>query len=217
MQLEEWELKEYEDINYLRRSRNYIYGTKKVPFSAIRKILREAEKQGRRTLTQSELTQKIIEECNATEEEAKTAIHGVELTFKIKRLTPTLQKVWNLKPVKGVEYYWSGTTNGYPPFTLQDRVFNPIKRVFTEAEEMGKEVLTREELTQKAFEHYQKYKRSYRSIPLRIIEREFIEQRIDDAEKLLLITVTRENSEATVRQNRLNDQILKQPKTKISK
>lgn len=184
------------------------YEWKKVPFKTIRKILRQAEKQGRKTLTQSELTQKIIEECKATEEEAKITIYGARQIFKIRPLISPLRKIWNLEPFKGeVEYYWSGTTSGFPPFTLQDRVFNPIIKVLMEAEKQGIESLTREELVQRAFESFEEYRWSYRSIPLRIIEREFIERIIEDAEELLLITAQRDNDETKYR---LNHQILNQ-------
>lgn len=207
MQIEEWELHEYAELNRLRSNRRYIYGTKKVPFRIIRKILREAEKQGRKTLIYSQLKQRIIEECKATEEEAKTAIYGAEITFKIRAMDPTLRKIWNLEPIEEVEYYWTGTTSGYPPFTLQDNVFNPIKQTLTEAEKEGKEGLTREELVEKAFEPYQKYKYSYRSVPIRAVTREFIEERIEDAEEILLITAitTTQNGEKT--KYKLNKQI----------
>jgi len=96
MQIEEWKLKEYEDLNYLRQSARYIYGTRKVPFRAIRKIFRDAENQGKRTLKRNELIRRIVEECNTTEEEAKIATHGAELTFKIRTVTPALRKIWRL-------------------------------------------------------------------------------------------------------------------------
>ncbi|MEM3650850.1 MAG: hypothetical protein QW831_09025, partial [Candidatus Jordarchaeaceae archaeon] len=48
MQPPEWYVEEYGDIGYLRRERRYIYGTRKVPFRTIRKIFREAEKQGKK-------------------------------------------------------------------------------------------------------------------------------------------------------------------------
>ena len=115
MQIEEWKLKEYEDLNYLRQSGRYIYGTRKIPFRAIRKIFRDAENQGKRTLKRNELIRKIVKECNATEKEAEIATHGAELTFKIRAVTPALRKIWRLGPFKReVEYYWSGTTSEYP-------------------------------------------------------------------------------------------------------
>ena len=76
-----------------------------------------------------------------------------------------------------------------------------------EAEKQGIESLTREELVQRAFESFEEYRWSYRSIPLRIIEREFIERIIEDAEELLLITAQRDNDETKYR---LNHQILNQ-------
>ncbi|MEM3564923.1 MAG: hypothetical protein QXR19_16970 [Candidatus Jordarchaeaceae archaeon] len=114
MQPPEWHLEEYLDIYLLRRGDGYIYGTKKVPFKTIRKIFTEAEKQGKKTLTKTQLKQKIIQECNTTEE-AETAIHAAELTYKIR--TINLRKIWNMEPFKEVKYYWSGTTIGYLPFT----------------------------------------------------------------------------------------------------
>ena len=76
-----------------------------------------------------------------------------------------------------------------------------------EAEKQGIESLTREELVQRAFESFEEYRWSYRSIPLRKIEREFIERIIEDAEELLLITAQRDNDETKYR---LNHQILNQ-------
>ncbi|MHA1210652.1 MAG: hypothetical protein ACTSRF_15725 [Candidatus Freyarchaeota archaeon] len=207
MQIEEWKLKEYEDLNYLRQSARYIYGTRKVPFRAIRKIFRDAENQGKRTLKRNELIRRIVEECNTTEEEAKIATHGAELTFKIRTVTPALRKIWRLGPFKGeVEYYWSGTTSEYPPFTLQDRVFNPIIETLGEAEKEGRKELTHEELLQKAYKHYQEYRKSHRSVPLKTITREFIETILEDAEELLLIIRTKENHETKYK---LNHQIIK--------
>ncbi|MGQ9723052.1 MAG: hypothetical protein ACUVXA_17245 [Candidatus Jordarchaeum sp.] len=69
MQIEEWLLEEYEDLIGMKRDAWYTLGIEKVPFRTIRKIFREAEKQGKETLTHSELKHKIIEECKATEKE----------------------------------------------------------------------------------------------------------------------------------------------------
>ncbi|MBW1935826.1 MAG: hypothetical protein ACTSRF_06640 [Candidatus Freyarchaeota archaeon] len=208
MQYEEWELREYGDILLLRLDGVFIHGTRKVPFKTIKRILKDAEKQGRKTLTKRELKERIMEECGATEEEADVAIHAAEATFKIRTMDPTLRELWNLEPFKEVEYYWSGTTLWYPPLTLQDRAFNPIRRIFTQAEKDGKEWLTRRELVEKAYEIYREEYYAYSPVP-RVVTRELAEDLVEDAEELLLIDSKQENGETLYR---LNHQIVNQLK-----
>ena len=212
MQIEEWLLEEYEDLIGMRRDGWHTFGVEKVPLRTIRKIFREAEKQGKETLTQSELKQKIIEECKATEEEVETAIYGVLRTFKIRRAIPP-RETWDIEPAREKEYYWSGTSCKYPPLTLQDKVLNPIKKVFKEVQEQGKEVLTWEELVEKALKAYQKHKENREEETYtETVNREYVEMMIEEAEELLLITSEKEqNGETTYR---LNHQVLKNKKTR---
>jgi hypothetical protein len=206
MQIEEWLLKEYEDLINMRIDGFYTFGTKNIPFKTIRKIFREAEKQGRKTLVHSEVKQKIIEECNTTQEETEIAIYGTMRTFKIREADEPSDKE-NQKQPKEAQYYWSGTSSGYPPLTLQDKILNPIKEIFREAEKQGKETLTHEELVQKSLEAYQKYKEESGEITYtKKVNREYVETMIEDAEELLLITAKKENSEIKYS---LNHQILK--------
>lgn len=173
----------------------------------------ENKKQGKKTLTESELKHKIMEECHATEEETETAIYGAELTFKIRTLGDTLWKIWSEEPFKGeARYYWSGTTTGYPPLTHQDRILTLITKTLKEAEAEGKQALTREELVQGAFKHFEDYRWNYRSITKRTLERELVETIIDDAQELLIITTKKEDGETKYQ---LNHQILNQ-KTKTT-
>jgi len=112
-------------------------------------------------------------------------IHGTHAalrTFKI-RETITPGKGGHPEP----KYHWSGTTGMYPPLTLQDRVFNPIKEIFGEAEKHGKTTLTREELVQKALEAYKKYEKHSLTHAKKPIDREYTETLIQEAEELLLI------------------------------
>ncbi|MEM3564837.1 MAG: hypothetical protein QXR19_16520 [Candidatus Jordarchaeaceae archaeon] len=105
-----------------------------MPFRAIRRIFREAERRGKKTLTKSELKQEIMRECNVTEEAAETAIYGAKLTFKIRALAGVFWEMWGVEPFTGEpRYYWSGTTAWYPPFTYQDRIFTLITRALQEA------------------------------------------------------------------------------------
>lgn len=206
MQIEEWLLKEYEELSLLRRYGESIFGTEKVPFRSIRKILWESEKRGR-MLTHSELKQRIVEECKVTDRDAEIAIYGAFRTFKIRKENSP-RETRNQKPVRERGYYWSGTSCKYPPLTLQDKILNPIKNVFREAQEQGKEALTFEELTERAFKAYKKYKEERRGITYtKTISREYVEMMIKEAEELLLITPEEEQSGKTI--YRLNHQILK--------
>ncbi|MEM3563666.1 MAG: hypothetical protein QXR19_10575 [Candidatus Jordarchaeaceae archaeon] len=205
MQIEEWLLKEYEDLINMRIDGFYTYGTKNIPFRKIRKVLREAEKKGRKTLTHSELKQKIIEECNTTQEETETAIYGALRTYKI-READKLSEAENQEQSKEARYYWSGTTCKYPPLTLQDRVLNPLKTIFKEAEKQGEETLTHEELVQKALEAYQEYEEDKDNETYTVkVNREYVEMMVEDAEELLLIATKKENGETKYQ---LNYQIL---------
>ncbi|MEM3564396.1 MAG: hypothetical protein QXR19_14270, partial [Candidatus Jordarchaeaceae archaeon] len=207
MQPEEWYVKEYGDIYLLLRPwGRYIYGTKKVPFKTIKKIFGEAEKQGKKTLTKTELKQKIMRECGATEEEAETAIYGADLTFKIRALQDPLWQMWNEEPFKGEpRYYWSGTTAGYPPLTHQDRIFTLITKSLQEAEKQGKQALTHRELVEGAYKNFEKYRWNPKSTVKRELEPELLETIIEDAQELQIITAHKENGETRYS---LNHQIL---------
>ncbi|MEX2704050.1 MAG: hypothetical protein Q6352_002130 [Candidatus Freyrarchaeum guaymaensis] len=200
MQREEWELEENGEVKLPWNKQETHPRNQKDSIQKNQKNLEGSRKKGRKTLTKKELKQKIIAECNATEEEAEKAIHAAEATFKIRAVTPALQEIWNLEPYEGVEYYWSGTTLEYPPFTLQDRIFNPIKRILTEAEKEGKKWLTRGELVEKAYEYFKEHKFGYRATP-RTITKEFVEDLIEDAEELLLITSKQHNGKVLYQLN----------------
>ncbi len=213
MQIEEWLLREYEELSLLRRHREYIFGTEKVSFRTIRKILWEAETQGK-NLTHNEFKQRIIEECGVTEGEAEMAIYGALRTFKIRSATPP-RETWNQKPVRKKEYYWSGTSCKYPPLTLQDKALNPIKKVFTEAEKQGKTTLTHKELVEKALQAYKEYEEDKdNETYTKKVNREYVVMMIEEAEELLLITPKKEKNEVTYR---LNHQILKQKTKTLTK
>ncbi|MEM3593812.1 MAG: hypothetical protein QXS27_03705 [Candidatus Jordarchaeaceae archaeon] len=202
MQPIEWYTREYSEVYTLRKGWDYIYRAGKVPFRVIRGIFREAEKRGKKTLTESELKREIMRECSVTEEEAQTAIYGAELTFKIKALLDPLWQMWGVKPFTGEpRYYWSGTTVGYPPFTYQDRIFTLITRTLQEAEAEGRQALTHGELVSGAYKNYEEYRRKPRAIPMRTLEREFVETLIEDAEELQIIIAQRENGEIKYRLN----------------
>ncbi|MGQ9723051.1 MAG: hypothetical protein ACUVXA_17240 [Candidatus Jordarchaeum sp.] len=104
-----------------------------------------------------------------------------------------------------------GTSCKYPPLTLQDKVLNPIRNVFKEAREQGKEALTREGLTEKALEAYRKYKEKHSGTTYtKTINREYAEMMMEEAEELLLTTSQIEqNGETTYK---LNYQLLKNRK-----
>ena len=181
MQPEEWLLPEYADLIELRYDRWCIHGTQNIPFRKIREILRRNEEQQGRSTPHSELKRELMRACGASEEEAEMAIYAALRTFKIR------EKIPREDPRKEPEYYWSGTTGMYPPLTLQDRVFNPIKEIFGEAEKHGKTTLTREELVQKALEAYKKYEKHSLTHAKKPIDREYTETLIQEAEELLLI------------------------------
>lgn len=182
MQPEEWLLPEYADLIELRYDRWCIHGTQNIPFRKIREILRRNEEREGRSTPHSELKRELMRECGASEEEAEMAIYAALRTFKI-RETITPGKGGHPEP----KYHWSGTTGIYPPLTLQDRVFNPIKEIFGEAEKHGKTTLTREELVQKALEAYKKYEKHSLTHAKKPIDREYTETLIQEAEELLLI------------------------------
>jgi hypothetical protein len=112
---EEWILKEYSELGHLRVFGDFIFGTDKVPFRTIKKILQKAWNQGKKALTHKELKQKIIDECKVTEKDAEIAIDVTLRTFKITELDPDLEKIWKMEHTNELKYFWSGTTNEYPP------------------------------------------------------------------------------------------------------
>ncbi|MEM3593093.1 MAG: hypothetical protein QXS27_00020 [Candidatus Jordarchaeaceae archaeon] len=57
-----------------------------------------------------------------------------------------------------VEYYWSGTTTGYPPLTHQDRILVLITKTLKEAETQGKQTLTHKELIKGAYKNFEDYR-----------------------------------------------------------
>ncbi len=194
-EMEEWLLDEYDEILELRRDRKFIFGTDKVSFRTIKKILQEAWECGKKVLIHEELKQKIIEKCNVTEEAAEIAINMAFRTFKIRELSQTLEEIWGIEHTNELKYFWSGTTNEYPPLTIQDRVSNPLKEIFMKAKKQGKKTLTSDELIQEALKTYQKLKEERELTLIREVDREFIEALIEDAEALLRIKTKIENGE----------------------
>ncbi|MEM2144281.1 MAG: hypothetical protein QW279_02895 [Candidatus Jordarchaeaceae archaeon] len=115
-----------------------------------------------------------------------------------------------MEPFKGeVEYYWSGTTSGYPPLTHQDRIFTLITKTLQEAETQGKQTLTHQELIEGAYKHFEDYRWNPKSIVQRELKPELLETIIEDAQQLQIITAHKENGETKYR---LNHQILKTTK-----
>ncbi|MEX2751852.1 MAG: hypothetical protein Q6366_008170, partial [Candidatus Freyarchaeota archaeon] len=201
MQPIEWYSRDYSEV-YSLRGWGYVYGARKVPFRVMRRIFREAEKRGRKTLTESELKREIMRECGVTEEEAEMAIYGADLTFKIRALVSPLWEMWSMEPFAGERrYYWSGTTAGYPPFTYQDRIFTLITRTLLEAEAEGRQALTHGELVSGVYRNYEGYRWKPRAISMRALELEFVETLIEDAEELQIIIAQRENGEIKYRLN----------------
>jgi len=111
------------------------------------------------------------------------AIYAALQTFKIREDTTPKEGGHPQEP----EYYWSGTTGIYPPLTLQDRIFNPIKQVFREAEKQGKTTLTRQKNNKKALQAYKEYKKQHNITYTTTINREYVETMIQESEELLLI------------------------------
>lgn len=191
---DEWILKEYEQVQILRVFGETIYGTDKVPFRTIKKILQEEWKQGKKAIAHEELKQKIIEECGVTNEEAEIAIEVAHRTLKITKLDQALQEIWKMEHTKESKYYWSGKTNEHPPLTIQDKIFELLKKIFTEKKEQGKEKLTPEELLQEAIKVYQNPQMKHEFNQIREVNRELVETLIEDTETLLLIK-TSQNGE----------------------
>ena len=183
---EEWQLKEYYEILHLR-GRDTIFGTDKVPFIIIKRIFQKAWGQGKKAHTHKELKHKIMEECGVTGEEAEIAIYVAFRTFKITELNQALEKIWKMEHTNELKYFWSGTTNEYPPYTTQDRIFNPIKEIFKEAKKHGKETLTHEELVQEVLKTYRNLQKKHEFDQTRKVNKELAETLIEDAESLLLI------------------------------
>ena len=186
MQPEEWLLSEYSNLIHLRYDRWYIHGTQNIPFRKIREILRRNEEQQGRSTPHTELKKELMRECGASEDEAEMAIYAALRTFKIRENTTHVEE--DGQPEEP-EYYWSGTTGIYPPLTLQDRVLNPIKKVFMEAEKQGKTTLTKEELVERALQAYKEYdeKEPFSETYTTKIDTEYTQTMIEEAEELLLI------------------------------
>lgn len=192
---EEWLVDEYEDVHFLRIFEEFILGTDKVSFRTIKRIFQEAWEQGKKALTHEELRQRIMEACDVTTAEAEIAIDVALRTFKIRELDQELEEIWRMKRTKELKFFWSGTTNEYPPLTTQDRIFNHLKEIFIEARKQGKETLSHEELVREALKTYQKLKKEHVFTQVREVDRELIETLIEDAESLLFIKTTNENGE----------------------
>ena len=89
--------------------------TENVGYRDIWEIFRQAAQQGRKTLTQTEIVQRIREKCGVNPEEAEEAFWAALKTFKLR---PEIEKNRN-KKWEEKEYWWGGSCEYHPPKPLE--------------------------------------------------------------------------------------------------